>query len=221
MFTKALLAATVITAATAQVPAIAQRDFIIIERRQDDALNIDPQCSSALAAVSTLYDTLPTPAADLLSASVTLPTDPCATPSFTGKLESEWVSYTSAALGWYSANSGALNSFITACSGLVDDSATGLPVCSTDLPGAGAATTTAAVTTTAASAGQTSASAGNTSSPTATGASTSASAAGSPSAAQSSAASSTASTGAAPRETGFVVAAAVAAAGLLGAVAAL
>ncbi|KAI1133236.1 hypothetical protein F5Y10DRAFT_229701 [Nemania abortiva] len=216
MFSKALLAATVIGAATAQVPAIAKREFI--ENRQD-GLDLDPACESALSAVTTLYASVPTPPADLLSQS--LPTDPCVTPSFTGKLESEWVSYTSAAFQWYSSHSDELNSFITACSGLVDESAaTDIPVCSTAVTGvtSAAATTTSESQTTKSSGGSSSGSA-----PTSTGAAATSSAASSSSSAagSGSAASSTVSTGAAPRETGFVVAAAMAAAGFMGAVAAL
>ncbi|KAI0458616.1 hypothetical protein F5B21DRAFT_458793 [Xylaria acuta] len=199
MVSKALLAATVIGAATAQLPAIAKRDFI--ENRQLDGLDVDPTCASALTAVSTLYSSLPTPPADLLS--VTLPADPCVTPSFTGKLQSEWSAYTSEALVWYSSHSDELLNFVTACSGLVGDAvATGLPVCSSDL--AGLATTT-----------------GSSSSPAITDA-TSSGAGPSTGAPSSGSPSSTASTpNAAPRETGFVLAAAVAAAGFMGAVAAL
>ncbi|KAH8161675.1 hypothetical protein CIB48_g6563 [Xylaria polymorpha] len=206
--TKALLTAAVIGAATTaqQVPAIAKREFL--ENRQLDG-SLDPACESALTAVSTLYTSLPTPAADLLS--VTLPADPCATPTFTGKLESEWVSYTSAALQWYSSHSSELLDFVTACSGIIDGAqATGLPVCSSDLAGPAASTTAPAKTTS-----------GSGSASTITGVSSSG-AASSAGASKSSSPSSTTSTpNAAPRETGFVFAAAVAAAGFMGAVAAL
>ncbi|KAI8953610.1 hypothetical protein F4801DRAFT_102804 [Xylaria longipes] len=213
MFAKALLTATVIGAVTAQIPAIAKRDFL--ENRQVDGLDIDPACQSALISVSTLFDSAPTPPADLADA--TLPSDPCATPSFTGKLQSEYSAYTSSAFQWYSSNSDELLSFFTVCSGVVGDAATsGLPLCSTDLGGLGSApaTTTPAQTT-----GSRSGS-GSGSSPTITGmtssgagSSTAASGSGSPSA--------TSTPNAAPRETGFVFAAAVAAAGFMGAVAAL
>ncbi|KAI0447685.1 hypothetical protein F4803DRAFT_558748 [Xylaria telfairii] len=218
MFTKALLtAAVVIGTATAQVPAIAKRDFL--ESRQldsglPDGLDVDPKCQSALTAVSTLYTSLPTPAADLLS--VTLPTDPCVTPTFTGKLESEWNSYTSAALQWYSSHSDELLNFVTACSGLIDGSqATDLPVCSSDLASPGASTTPAQTTTGSSSASTITGVASS-------GAASSSGAGASAGASQSTSPSSTVSTpNAAPRETGFVFAAAVAAAGFMGAVAAL
>ncbi|KAI0469592.1 hypothetical protein F4859DRAFT_136041 [Xylaria cf. heliscus] len=222
MLSKTLLTATLIGAATAQVPAIARRDFL--ERRQGYGIptdvSLDPQCATALSTVSTLYDSVPTPAADLLAG--TLPTDPCETPTFTGNQASEWVSYTSAAIQWYSSHSSQLLAFATACSGILDtEMATSLPACSSD---AGAGTTTGS-----------SSSAGITSPPSSSGAgvSTGASSASGSTHASSSGAShsgasstgspssSTVSPNAAPRETGFVVAAAVAAAGFMGAVAAL
>ncbi|KAI1749987.1 hypothetical protein F4782DRAFT_510928 [Xylaria castorea] len=210
MFSKALLAAAVIGAATAQIPAVAKRDFI--ENRQLDGLSVAPECSSALIAVSTLYDSLPTPPADL--ATVTLPSDPCVTPSFTGKLESEYVSYTSSALQWYSSNSAQLQNFVTACSDLVGAEATGLPICSSYLTGL---TSSGAVKTTT-SAGAT----GNSVSPTITRATSSGPA---PTGASSTSSAAPASTtapakGAASRETGFALVA-VAAAGIMGAVMAL
>ncbi|GAP82713.1 hypothetical protein SAMD00023353_0102490 [Rosellinia necatrix] len=201
MFSKALLAATVIGAATAQVPALAKPDFI--KRGEFDGLDLDPKCESALADASTLYSSVPTPPAALLSE--TLPADPCVTPTFTGKLQSEWASYTSEAEAWYTSHSDELLNFVTACSGLVGDSiATAVPVCSTAAAGGDATTTTntsPAQTTGSSSNGDSSASSG----PAATGSGSSA----------------VPTPNAAPRETGFVVAAAVAAAGFMGAVAAL
>ncbi|KAI0097390.1 hypothetical protein GGR51DRAFT_470854 [Nemania sp. FL0031] len=192
---------------------MAKRDFI--EVRQD-GLESNPACSSAFSAVSTLYQSVPTPPADLLSA--TLPTDPCVTPTFTGKLESEWNSYTSAALEWYTSNSDEILSFVTACSGIVEAPYLTEPSCSSGVTGttAAATTTSEALTTSSSGSGVTSTGAAATSS----GASSSG-ASSSAGAASSSSASSSVSTGAAPRETGFVVAAAMAAAGFMGAVAAL
>ncbi|KAI0189739.1 hypothetical protein EV127DRAFT_101519 [Xylaria flabelliformis] len=216
MFSKAILAATIVGAATAQIPAVAKRDFI--QDRQLDGVTIAPSCSSALSAVSTLYDSLPTPPADL--ASVTLPADPCVTPSFTGTLQSEYVSYTSSALQWYSSNSAQLESFITACSDLVGGAAaTGLPVCSSYLTGL----TSAVQTTTSARATGYSVSPtltrATSSGPVSTGAASStASRSGTSSGAPAS--TSAPAKGAASRETGFAFAA-VAAAGVMGAVAAL
>ncbi|KAI0549308.1 hypothetical protein F4679DRAFT_547537 [Xylaria curta] len=215
MFSKAILAATIIGAATAQIPAVAKRDFI--QDRQLNGVTIAPSCSSALSAVSTLYDSLPTPPADL--ASVTLPADPCVTPSFTGKLQSEYVSYTSSALQWYSSNSAQLESFITACSDLVGGAvATGVPVCSSYLTGL----TSAVKTTTSARATGYSVSPtltrATSSGPVSTGASSTASRSGTSSGAPAS--TSAPAKGAASRETGFALAA-VAAAGVMGAVVAL
>ncbi|TGJ85813.1 hypothetical protein E0Z10_g2955 [Xylaria hypoxylon] len=200
MFSKALLAATVIGAATAQLPAIAKRDFI--ENRQYDDLDVDPTCKSALSAIETIYSSVPTPPADLLS--VTLPADPCVTPSFTGTLESEWSSYTSEALQWYTSHADDFANFLTACSGLVDESAaTNIPVCSSDLTALGSAPTitTPAQTTTDATGSGPASSTGASSTP--------------------SSSPTVATPNAAARETGFVVAAAMAAAGFMGAVAVL
>ncbi|KAI3332397.1 hypothetical protein HD806DRAFT_480438 [Xylariaceae sp. AK1471] len=209
MFSKVILAAAAIGAVTAQVPAIAKREFI--ENRQDDGL--DPACESALSAVMPLYSELPTPPADLLS--MTLPADPCVTPSFTGKLGEEWSSYTSEALQWYSSHSDELNSIVTACSDIAAQAGaiTGVPVCTSGLGGLPGATTSAPAQTTSESGSSPTTSDATkpaSGSPSSTGASSS----GSPS-------TSSVSTGAAPRETGFVVAAAAAAVGFMGAIAVL
>ncbi|KAI1192086.1 hypothetical protein F5B17DRAFT_232 [Nemania serpens] len=202
MLSKILLATiAVIGLATAQVPAVAKRDFL--EIRQTNG--IDPTCASAISDVSSLYSTVPTPPADLLS--VTLPSDPCVTPSFTGKLQSEWATYTSEALQWYTSHSSQLLSFVSACSGLVDGSlATDVPVCSSSLSGGGGVTSSPATTTPAAPTTKSAGASGSTPTPTTSGS-------GSPS--------SPTPNAAASRETSFVVAAAVAAAGFMGAVAAL
>ncbi|KAI0541562.1 hypothetical protein GGR58DRAFT_456478 [Xylaria digitata] len=208
MLSKVLLATAVIGTATAQLPAIFKRDFI--ENRQDDGLGVDPTCQSALSAIQTIYSSVPTPPADLLTA--TLPADPCVTPSFTGSLQSEWSSYTSEALQWYASHTADFANFLTACSDLVDESAaTNLPVCSSDLAGlGGVATTTPPAQTT-----------GPTVTDATTTAATESGAASSAGASSSQSPSSTVSTGAAPHETSFVMAAAVAAAGFMGAVAVL
>ncbi|KAI3337914.1 hypothetical protein F4824DRAFT_94185 [Ustulina deusta] len=230
MWSKILVIAAVLGAVTAQIPAIAKRDFI--ENRQVDNLSLDPACQSALSMVQTLYLSEPTPPADLES--VTLPADPCVTPSFTGTLQSEWVSYTSELFAWVSSHTTEIDNFITACSSLVGEAATAYPVCSSDVTGLVSAATTAAATTSAAatSAAATSAAASSaaattsahttaaseTSTPHATTSHAVSSAGASTSASPSSA---VPTTNAAPRETGFVVAAAVAVAGFMGAVAVL
>ncbi|KAI1201770.1 hypothetical protein F5X97DRAFT_12460 [Nemania serpens] len=209
MLSNIFLATTVIGLAAAQVPAIARRDFL--ENRQTDGL--DPECASAVSDISSLYSSVPTPPADLLS--VTLPSDPCVTPTFTGKLQSEWATYTSEALQWYTSHSDELLSFVTACSGLVNGAiATGIPVCSSEVTGVSspAATTT---TTTPATHSSSSGASGSTPGPT------SASSSAGPAAGSGSPSSTVPTPNAAPRETSFVVAAAVAAAGFMGAVAAL
>jgi hypothetical protein len=218
MLSKVILAATAIGAVTAQVPGIARREFI--ENRQDDGL--DPACESAIDAAMPIYSELPTLPDDF--ASVTLPADPCVTPSFTGTLGQEWASYTSGVFAWYGSHSDELNAVITACADAASAAGVvpGVPVCSSDdsgLPSSADATSTAVQTTT------TETSEGG-SSPTVTptsGATKPASGLPSSTGASSSGAHSTSSvsTGAAPRETGFLVAAAAAAAGFMGAVAVL
>ncbi|KAI0970631.1 hypothetical protein F4678DRAFT_435806 [Xylaria arbuscula] len=222
MFAKALVTAAIIGAATARSPIIADRDDSIQNRADSSA---SAECSSALSAVETLFLSAPTPPADLLSA--TLPADPCVTPSFTGALATEWPSYASAALQWYTSNAAELDDFVSACGGILTDAAAQVApgVCTSALVGAGvtaASTTAAAVTTTAASSA-TSAASVMSASTGAGGANTSSSAVSSAGASGSvSPSSSTVSTpNAAPRETGFAVVAAVAAAGFMGAVAVL
>ncbi len=230
MWSKILVIAAVLGAVTAQIPAIAKRDFI--ENRQVDNLSLDPACQSALSMVQTLYLSEPTPPADLES--VTLPADPCVTPSFTGTLQSEWVSYTSELFAWVSSHTTEIDNFITACSSLVGEAATAYPVCSSDVTGLVSAATTAAATTSAAATSAAASSAAASSAAATTSAHTTAasetstpntttshavsSAGASTSASPSSA---VPTTNAAPRETGFVVAAAVAVAGFMGAVAVL
>ncbi|KAI0508784.1 hypothetical protein F5B22DRAFT_649679 [Xylaria bambusicola] len=229
MFSKALLTAAVFGAATAQqLPAIAKRDFL--ESRQFDG--IDPECQSALSNAVTIYSSAPTPPADLLS--VTLPADPCVTPSFTGKLGSEWSSYTSAAIEWYYDHTSEINQIVTACSDVVEQipGATDIPVCSTgSTVVVGVGSTTAAATSTPAQSSSaqvtgssetshiTGSASHSSSGAASTGVSTSASAGGASDDASSSVSpTSTVNVpNAAPRETGFAVVAAVAAAGFMGA----
>ncbi|KAI1300569.1 hypothetical protein F5Y03DRAFT_363765 [Xylaria venustula] len=225
MFAKTLITAAIIGTATARFPIIADRDDSIQNRADSSAR---AECSSALSAVETLFSSAPTPPADLLS--VTLPADPCVTPSFTGALATEWPSYTSAALQWYASHTSELNDFVSACEGVLSDAAAqvGPQVCTSALVGAGvtaASTTAAAVTTTTAASVTSVASVSSASSTGAGDAITSSSAvssAGVSGSASPSSSSSTVSTpNAAPRETGFAVVAAVAAAGFMGAVAVL
>ena len=210
MLSKALLTATVIGAATAQnLPPIARREFL--EDRQFDG--VPATCESAISAIETIYSSAPTPPADLLS--VTIPADPCVTPSFTGKLASEWSSYTDAALEWYYDHTSEINAVLTACSDIIEQATAGLnpadfPTCSTGFGGAAASTKTAAdstITATTTPAPSSSSTGGAAS----TGASTS----------SASATSTVNVPNAAARETGFAVVAAVAAAGFMGAVAVL
>ncbi|KAI8628178.1 hypothetical protein F5Y19DRAFT_144289 [Xylariaceae sp. FL1651] len=222
MLSKVMLTAAVIGAATAQIPEMAKRDFL--ENRQLDGADgvpdgVSPECQSAISDLMPLYSEAPTPPADLLS--VTLPTDPCVTPTFTGKLESEWTSYTSAAYAWYNSHSNEFSSFIAVCSDVASDVATGIPVCSTELGGLTSATSVPAQTTSESGSS-------SPSSPTSSGATTKPSSSAGSSSSSHPSSGSPSSTGtpvatpnAAPRETSLVVAVGVAAAALMGAVAVL
>ncbi|KAI1635075.1 hypothetical protein F4809DRAFT_473535 [Biscogniauxia mediterranea] len=208
MLANVVLAAALVSAASAHLPAVAKREFL--QNRQDQ--DLDETCVSAVTAVMPLYDSLPTPPDDLLS--VTMPADPCATPTFTGSLASEYSSYTSEVMDWYSSNSAALNDAISSCTNLASYQ-TAVPSCSSD-----AAATTDAGNTTAApgssSAGPSSTS-GFATATTTSGSSASTGTNGS----SSSSSTVTPTANAAPRETGYVMVAAAAAAGLMGVVAAL
>ncbi|KAI0133005.1 infection structure specific protein [Xylariales sp. AK1849] len=179
MFTKTVAVAALVAVTSAQLPAVARRDFI--EARQTASLDV--ACQSAIASVLPIYSELPSAPADLLTA--TLPSDPCETPSFTGSLSSEYSSYTSEVLVWYTSHSDELLSALASCTEL-SSYASQVPVCSSAASGASSVSASATTTSTS------SASSGT----------------------------ATPSKNAAPRETGLV-AAVVAAAGFIGAVAAL
>ncbi|KAI1434491.1 hypothetical protein GGR50DRAFT_695137 [Xylaria sp. CBS 124048] len=147
MFFNALLTATVIGAATAQVPNIMGRD--ILESRQ---MSIGPECQSAVFAAQTIYAEAPSLPTNVISA---LPTEPCVTPSLTGKLETEYESYISAASQWSSSHSSELNRIVTACSSEIDTSI----FCSTAVPHKSGAEATATATATATSGSDSSAAA--------------------------------------------------------------
>ncbi|KAI1491556.1 hypothetical protein F5X96DRAFT_630955 [Biscogniauxia mediterranea] len=201
MLANVVLAAALVSTASAHLPAVAKREFL--QSRQDQDQDIDAACVSAVNAVMPLYDSLPNPPDDLLS--VTLPAEPCATPTFTGSLASEFSSYTSEVMDWYSSNSAAINSAIASCTSLADYEFE-VPVCSSSGAAGASATTTEAASTTATPGS-------SSSGPTSTSGTSSSS---------SSSSTVTPTANAAPRETGYVmVAAAAAAAGLMGVVAAL
>jgi hypothetical protein len=191
MYAKTLTIAALAAVASAQIPAVARRDFV--EARQTGLTSLSPECQSAVQSILPIYTEIPTPAADLESA---LPTDPCESVTFTGSLSAEYASYSSAAIAWYTSHSSELLGALSSCAEL-SQYATEIPVCSTVTGGSVAATTG---TATGAKSSGTSTATGAKSSGTST-------------------ATSVAKNFAA-RETGFV-AAAVAAAGFVGAVAAL
>ncbi|KAI0432770.1 hypothetical protein F5Y09DRAFT_300880 [Xylaria sp. FL1042] len=203
MRSKTLLITALIGATTAQLPTNPKRSPLESQTPQgtrgpdETAL---AQCSSAVSEIETLASAAPTPPADL--ASLRLPIDPCAPPSLTGKLQSDWSSYTSAALQWYLSHTAEFDDYFTACEG-VSVFVEAPVVCSTDLAALTGVTATPAASTGATTGADATDGASGSASPSST---------------------STSSTpNAAPRETGFVVAAAAAAAaaGFMGAVAVL
>ncbi|ORY58120.1 uncharacterized protein BCR38DRAFT_489600 [Pseudomassariella vexata] len=192
MFTKTFITASLVATASASIPAVARRAFLAT--RQTDIS--DPVCIDVIASVLPLYNSLPTPPPSLVSA--TFPSDPCETPSFTGELASDYTSYSSEALEWYSSNSAEIISALSACPAITKDQ-TIIPICSTLTAGdnddssnteSGSATATDADSEGASSTGSSAASSG------------------------------AVTRNVAPRETGFV-AAGIAAAGFIGAIAAL
>ncbi|KAI0016910.1 hypothetical protein F4780DRAFT_635950 [Xylariomycetidae sp. FL0641] len=225
--TLVLLSTTALAAAAQRVPALAQRD-VFLQARQDNgavAGDISDECQAALASVAPMYTELPLPPPDLLSqiTTMTLPADPCATPSFTGQASSEYASYTAEVVGWYASHSAELASALSACPQL-ESYANAVPVCSTaagmsgvTAAGAGGAGPTTSGAMPMPTSGATDASASMMASDMGGHhSSMDASATGKPSAT-----SSVVTPNAAPRETGFVMAAGVAAAGFMAAVAAM
>ncbi|KAI2620733.1 hypothetical protein GGS26DRAFT_307000 [Hypomontagnella submonticulosa] len=192
------ITALIAIATATQSPDFTERD-IIIEGRQKLPGIPDEQCQKAVASAQSIYTSLPTPPPALLSMS--LPSDPCATSiAFSGDAAaaSKFSSYTSKVMDWYTSHSAQLQSALAPCSSLASFVAQEIPVCTSSV--------SSSFTT------------GSGATPTSTGSSSV-----SPSSATTGAAgsSSTAAPNAAPRETGFIGAAAVAAMGFVGAIAAL
>lgn len=204
MYAKVFVVSALAAAASAQLPAVARRDFI--EARQT-VPNLDPTCTAALTSLLPLYNLLPTPPPALLTMTDALPTDPCVTPTLTGSVGSAYTSYVSSVYVWYSSYSSDIFAALSKCPALTQY-ATGIPVCST----AGGAVVT---TTTSTGSGSTATitSTSSRGSGSTTGSTTGGSSSVNPS-------STSVTRNAAARETGFY-AAGVAAAGLLAAVAAL
>lgn len=124
MYAKTFTVATLAAVASAQLPALVRREFLLEAR---ETQSMDPTCQSAIASVLPIYSEIPIPPSDLES--ITLPSNPCETPSLTGSLASEYSSYTSEVLAWYSSNSAELLSALASCSQLAAY-ATAVPVCS-------------------------------------------------------------------------------------------
>ncbi|KAH6659194.1 hypothetical protein BKA67DRAFT_529369 [Truncatella angustata] len=222
MFSKTFAVATFAAVASAQLPAIARREFLIEARQTYSA---DDACSTAIASVLPIYSEIPLPPSELQS--VSLPSDPCETPSFTGTVAAEYSSYTSEVLDWYTSHSDELLSALASCTDLAAY-ASEVPVCSTaasailssvsaiatEESSASATDAEGGATATGSGAAESSSEAGETGSSIATATATKSSAASGTSA-------STVATAGAARENSGFVAGIIAAAGVIAAVAAL
>jgi hypothetical protein len=204
--------AALLLVATAAAATSAQLHGLQHHRRQadeTDVIDLDAALSSIAAETTGCYAslldavrTVPTPAAELLDHDYENVDDICSY-SFPNSLTSAFSSYESAVSSWYSAQSSVIDSALSACPEYSSDWDYVTSFC-------GSATTTTTGTDTPAS---------NAASATATGNSTTfTSVTGT--ATRGSATSTFATANAGPRETGFI-AGVVAAAGFLGAVAAL
>ncbi|WYZ46158.1 hypothetical protein EsH8_IX_000383 [Colletotrichum jinshuiense] len=185
------------------------RRAVEIEARDETA------CLSVVAAHATLTDDFPTlPTALATETNIEIPqiTDPCSFPSITGNAGQIITSYSSALQSWQDAHITDIRSLWAACSDVPAISSViaeyGSAICTTAL---------AAITSGLAPSGSANATGTGSAAATATGSAASGDATGAT--ASGTAASTTAvPAAAAPRETGLFVAAAAAAAGLVGAV---
>ncbi|KAI1370260.1 hypothetical protein F4677DRAFT_438946 [Hypoxylon crocopeplum] len=198
MFSNVIFIAAFLASVSAQIPGPAKRDTVNEARQQPR--DTDEQCQSAAAAASSLYADLPTPPPALLTMS--LPSDPCATSvAFSGDASaaSQFSTYTSKVLDWYTSHSAQLQSALAPCSSLASYVTAQVPVC----------TSAGDTTSTESDVGPISTSSdGGGSSPTS---GTTDGASSSP----------TETPNVAPRETGLAGIVAIAAAGFMGALAAL
>ncbi|KAI2619897.1 infection structure specific protein [Hypoxylon sp. NC1633] len=192
MFAKILLFAALATAVASQDSQPGEpAKRDVVEGRQQFVIT-DAQCERALTSAMSVYAGQPTPPPALLSTK--LPSDPCAVSiAFSGhpSASSQFSSYTSEVVDWYASHSAQLQSVLAPCSSLASYLTLKVPICTSSAQSTSAAVEGTGPTSTAESSGETTTS------------------------------SSTVTPNAAPRETGLVGIAAVAAAGFLGAVAAL
>lgn len=190
-----LLAVTASTASAAgsyRQPHQVKRDLALAIRQ-----TAAPE-ATCLSALLSAYGSVPTPPPELVSFYAThTPTDACDTGSIPATLSPVYQTYESSIFSWFTAHSSAIYSALSQCPAYTSNIAQS-PVCTSALPGAGGAGSGPAATTTAAGSGATGAGSGS----------------------GSGSSGSTATKNAGPKETGFV-AAAVAAAGFIGAIAAL
>ncbi|KAL7627326.1 hypothetical protein AAE478_001518 [Parahypoxylon ruwenzoriense] len=126
IFFAAVVVVVVIAAsasASAQGPPLAMRQDLTVT---------DAKCQSALDSAAPIYSDLPTPPPSLLTMS--LPSDPCeATPAFSGNsvAASDFSSYTSEVMAWYTSHSAALASALAPCPSLASYVTQGVRICTT------------------------------------------------------------------------------------------
>ncbi|RYP51204.1 hypothetical protein DL768_003410 [Monosporascus sp. mg162] len=117
MFTKALLSTTAFAAA-------ASAYFPNLQARQTQ---FSEQCQSAINDIMPIMSDAPTPPPAIVTAS--RPTDPCATPEFSGSELSQYESYMSAVSDWAGSNSAAINSALQECTELTQYAPVSIPTC--------------------------------------------------------------------------------------------
>ena len=127
---KSLIGATVLAAsvsALGHVPDILARQTGAMDDGSTPELpELTEECQKAIAGLLPIYSGLPQIPSFILTEAASLETamaapedfDPCATPDFKGDDLSQWNSYTSAALEWYSSNSETINQALSSCTEL-------------------------------------------------------------------------------------------------------
>lgn len=136
MYSKVILTGLMATAvsASANFMAHAEMKREVLQPRQTDVTGgISTECQTALLEV---YSSLPSPPPEILSDAIENPqTDPCSF-STPASLADEYSSYSAEVVSWYAENEDEINSVLEACP-ILSQYATMVPVCPTDLGGAG------------------------------------------------------------------------------------
>lgn len=141
MYSKIILTGLLATAVSASSNPMAHAEMKreILQPRQTDVTGgISTECQTALLEV---YSSLPSPPPEILSDAIENPqTDPCSF-STPASLSEEYASYQSEVLSWYSENEDEIQSVLEECP-ILSQYATMVPVCPTDLGGAGGGSST-------------------------------------------------------------------------------